>query len=210
LTYHQEERYFVEEAIGDERPRGHPMSEADEYILDAIKKWVWSGFYSPSDVNAMIDDILEPDADEAMLRAAVQPEFEKKITAEESWPVETDCDRLDAAFDDLNSRGVVALQNAGYTMTDGLEDVSQALGERGRTGVIGYCFYHGQDMERAVVGGGLMIAFGDLKDDKEKKGEVGRFIKEVLEQHGFSVEWNGNPEKRLSIPTIAWKRRRAT
>jgi hypothetical protein len=54
------------------------MSEADEYILNAIDNWVWSGFYSPDEADAMIDDILEDDADEAMLRAAVAPEFERK------------------------------------------------------------------------------------------------------------------------------------
>ena len=58
------------------------MSETDEYILNAIKNWVWSGFYSPDEVDSMIDDILEDDADEAMLRAAVALEFEKKAAAE--------------------------------------------------------------------------------------------------------------------------------
>lgn len=38
------------------------MNETDEYILNAIKNWVWSGFYSPHEVDAMIDDILEGEA----------------------------------------------------------------------------------------------------------------------------------------------------
>ena len=54
------------------------MSEADDYILNAIKTWVWSGFYSPSDVDQMIGDILEDGADEMSLRAAVRPEFARK------------------------------------------------------------------------------------------------------------------------------------
>lgn len=53
------------------------MSETDEYILNSIKNWVWSGFYSPDEVDAMIDDILEEDADVVMLRGAVGPEFDK-------------------------------------------------------------------------------------------------------------------------------------
>jgi len=35
------------------------MSNTNEYILNAIKNWVWSGFYSPDQVEALIDDILE-------------------------------------------------------------------------------------------------------------------------------------------------------
>ena len=185
------------------------MSETDEYILNAIKTWVWSGFYDPDEVDSMIDDILEDDADEAMLRAAVAPEFAKKTAAEASWPKTTDCDRLDQAFEKLNSRGIIALHNAGYTMSDGISDVSEELHERGRTGIKGYCFYHAQDLERAVAGEGLMIAFGDLDDDKRKKTEIGNLVKDVLQESGFTVEWNGDPETRLNLPQLDWKRRRA-
>jgi hypothetical protein len=183
------------------------MSETDEYILAAIRAWVWSGFYAPDKVDAMIDDLLEEGADEAMLRAAVRPEFDRKAAAEASWPNTTDCDRLDRAFEDLNARGVVALHNAGYTMSDGLDDVSQVLHERGRAGVNGYCFYHGQDVKRAVEGGGLMVAFGDFDGDKGGKAEVGRLVKEALQQSGLTVEWNGDPKTRLSMPDFDWKRR---
>jgi hypothetical protein len=42
------------------------MSETDAYILNAIREWFWCGFYSPTDVDEMINDILEDDADEAL------------------------------------------------------------------------------------------------------------------------------------------------
>jgi hypothetical protein len=183
------------------------MMGTNEYVLNAIKSWVWSGFYSPDEVDSMIDDILEEDADEAMLRKAVAPEFDKKAAAEASWPDTTDCDRLDEAFENLNSRGIIALHNAGYTMSDGASDVSEVLHQRGRKGIRGYCFYHGQDVERAVEGAGPMIAFGDLDDDKTRKVEIGRLVKQALQEAGFAVDWNGDPETRLSIPGINWKRR---
>ena len=185
------------------------MNETDEYILNAIKTWVWSGFYNPDEVDSMIDDILEDDADETMLRAAVAPEFDRKIAEEESWPDTTDCDRLDQAFSELNSRGIIALHNTGLTMSDGIDDVSEVLQDRGRTGIKGYCFYHGQAMERAVAGGGLMVAFGDLDADKLKKTEIGHLVKKVLEESGLAVEWNGNSETKLNLSEFDWKRRRA-
>lgn len=186
-----------------------PMNENTDYVFNAIKSWVWSGFYSPDEVDAMIDDILEDDADEAFLRAAVAPEFDRKTAAEASWPETTDCDRLDEAFDKLNSRGIVALHNAGYTMSDGFTEVAEVLHARGRKGIQGYCFYHGQDLERAVEGGGLMLAFGDLDDEKTKKTEIGRLVKGVLQESGLTVEWSGDPEARLNLPRLDWKRRRA-
>ncbi len=187
------------------------MNDATRYILDAIQSHVWSGFDSPADVDRLIDDLLEGDADEAFLRAAVGPEFARKQVAEATWPQTTDCDQLDAAFETLNAHGIIALQNAGYTMSDGLTEVGEALHRRGgREGVQGYCFYHGQDLERAVEGEGLMLAFGSLDDDKTHKLQVGLRVREMLEGCGFTVQWNGDSETRLNLPGLDWKRRGPT
>jgi hypothetical protein len=185
------------------------MTDTDNYILERIHIWVWSGFYSPAEVDERIDDILGEDADEAMLRAAVGPEFAKKTAAEASWPKTTDCDRLDQAFLELNRTGIIALHNAGMTMSDGVSDVAEVLHQNGSNFIQGYCFYHGQDVERAVNGQGLTIAFCDINEDKNKKAEIGYAIKSTLERHGLNVEWNGDSNVRLVLPTIDWKRRSA-
>ena len=145
-----------------------------------------------------------------MLRAAIAPEFERKAAAEKSWPEVTDCDRLDDAFEELNSSGIIALQDAGTTISDGISDVSEIWHRRGKKGVRGYCFYHGQDLERAIHGDGLTIAFGDMNDDQKEKAAIGVVVSEVLKRHGFEVEWNGDPETRLDLPTINWQRRLST
>lgn len=183
------------------------MTSTEEYILDAIKKAVWSGFSSPDDVQQLIDDILEDDADEAMLRSAVAPEFDRKAAEELTWPDVTDCDRLDRAFESLNENGVIALHNAGYTMSDGHGDVGEVLHERVPGSVRGYCFYHGQDVERAVDGGGLLIAFGDLRADPAAKLGIGNLVKQALEVEGLDVEWDHDSEKRINVK-LDWKRRR--
>jgi hypothetical protein len=196
---------------GDEPPsRAYyaPVSETDDYILRCIKTWVWSGFYGPDDIQEMLGDVLEPDADEAMLRAAVESELAAKATAEVTWPRVTDCDRLDAVFAELDQGGVMALQNAGYTMSDGRCDVGERLAERDRDQVKGYCFYHGQDLERAVTGGGLMLAFGNLDADVSGKQAIGNLVAATLRKAGFEVDWNGDAEKRIHLPRIDWKRRR--
>jgi len=158
-------------------------------------------------VQRVIDDLLEEGADEPLLRAAVQAEFEKKRAAETAWPAETDCDRLDEVFAELNANGIIAIQNAGYTMSDGHSEVGDKLRRRDRNNVKGYCFYHGQDLERAVNGGGLMLAFGDLKNTANGKSAIGMIVKSTIEKHGFVVQWNGESEKRIEVPDIDWKRR---
>lgn len=185
------------------------MNDSTRYLLDTIHSHVWSGFYSPADVDEAIEDLLEGEdgADEAVLRAAVGPEFARKRAAEATWPQTTDCDRLDAAFKALDAAGIIALQNAGYTLSDGLDDVAEVWHRRGRTGSSGYCFYHGQDLERAVAGHGVMLAFGSFGDNPDNKLQVGRSIQATMERHGLRVEWNGDAETRLNLPSLDWKRR---
>jgi hypothetical protein len=43
-----------------------------------IKKKVWSGFYSEEEVQEVISDLLEEDANENLLRKMLAPEFKKE------------------------------------------------------------------------------------------------------------------------------------
>jgi hypothetical protein len=183
------------------------MSEDEEYVRDSIRVWIWSGFYDEAEVELMMEDILEEGVDADEMQRYIAAEFAKKIAAEKSWPKETDCDRLDRVFAALEMSGICTLRNAGYTMSDGLSDIGEELDERGMKNFHGYCFYHGQDMERVVNGEGLLLAFGDLKDEAAGKTKVGREICAALEKAGFKAEWNGDPEHRIELPTIDWKRR---
>jgi len=183
------------------------MNENEQYIADLIKTWVWSGFYDQEEIQEMIDDILDGDVDEDMLRSLVKKEIALKQQEERTWPKITDCDKIDAVFEALNRGGVIALQNAGYTMSDGHDDVSQVLAELDHKSISGYCFYHGQDIEGVVAGGGLMLAFGDLANTPEGKTKVGKLICSALKANGLNYDWNENPEKRINITSITWQRR---
>ncbi len=184
-----------------------PMNESDKYILESIRVLVWSGFATWEDVQQMIDDLLEEDANEGMLRSAVDPEFDKKEAAEATWPEMTDCDRLTAAFAELEADGFAAIENAGMTMSDGLDDTLEVYQRLGKEQVHSYCFYHGQDMERAINGGGLMIAFGHFSSDTEAKMAAGKKVCQLLKKHGLRPAWEEDPEKRIYVPEFDWKRR---
>lgn len=182
------------------------MKSTTEYILDAIRKWVWSGFYTPEQVDMMIDDILEEDADEQMLRAAVAPEFANKKEAEKLWEEFTDCDRLDSLVESLERSKILFLQNAGYTMSDGHQEAFEILSDIPGHGFIGYCFYHGQDVERVLDSDELYIAFDHIDGDVPAKLKIGQVLKEELEKAGFAVNWDGSPNRRVEVQ-INWKRR---
>jgi hypothetical protein len=189
------------------------MSGTDEYVLEQMKYRVWSGFHSAGDVREMLDDALadsgdgdEP-CDEAMLRAAVNAELERKRQAEAGWPTPTDCDRLDAVFRALHQQGICALHNAGYTSSDGHGEVDEFVDGAPAGRYHGFCFYHGQDVQRAVDGLGLLVAFGDLDGDDEATLAVARTVAGALQAAGLAVEWNGSVKTRINLPSIDWRRR---
>ncbi|MBF9222044.1 DUF6891 domain-containing protein [Hymenobacter ruricola] len=186
------------------------MDEATKYLFDEVRNAVWSGFYTKEEVAEMLEEWVEDaegEPDEAALAAALQKEFADKKAAESTWPQVTDCDQLDQAFGGLWAQGIIALQNAGYTMSDGLDDVSEVRANSGAEGIRGYCFYHGQDLARAVSGQGLMLAFGSFDDEATHKIAVGETVRAAFQEVGLVVEWNGDPETRLRLPLLDWKRR---
>jgi hypothetical protein len=181
-------------------------------VAQEISGFVRSGFYGkPELMGIFCEELytpgeLHPEAVSAAIDTAIADWEAEKGT----WPAVTDCDRLDSAFAALNQRGVIALQNAGYTQSDGYDDFREAYGEHPNPkSVRGYCFYHGQDLQGAVHGKGLFLAFGpaDPKDETTGGTEVGNMVREELERVGLTVEWDGTFDKRIQLPEFVWQRR---
>lgn len=117
--------------------------------------------------------------------------------------------RLTAAFAALNAMGIVAIENAGYTQSDGWDDVNEIAtrlldsGKRPRAGV----FYHGQDRKRGKKGEGLFLTFGSYAEQNTDADSiaVGHIIVDVLKAHGFQPEWNGTLAARLHTGRFDWR-----
>ncbi|MDV3351843.1 hypothetical protein D0962_08975 [Leptolyngbyaceae cyanobacterium CCMR0082] len=180
--------------------------------VQEIAALVRSGFYRKNRLmDIFCEEMYAPgDLEPDEVSAAIDVEFETWEAEKQTWPEVTDCDRLDSAFAAINERGIIALQNAGYTQSDGYEDFLDAYENHpNKSSVLGYCFYHGQDLERAVYGGGLYFAFGpvDPTEEETKGPEIGNVIREELERVGLKVDWDGTFAKRLGVPKLEWQRR---
>jgi len=130
---------------------------------------------------------------------------------EQTWTERTVNDCIDAAFAALEDEGIVALQDAGYTMSDGWSDVHEARDEV--DGAWGAVFFHRQDVERGVEGGGLMLAFGAFADGDTHEAESLRLAAracEVLGAHGVDTQWSGSIKARVEIKPFEWRKRRWT
>ena len=177
-----------------------------------IASLVRSGFYGRERlIKIFTEEMYAPgELDTNDVVTEIDAQFAEHEKEKLTYPAITDCDRLDAAFTKMNERGLIAIQNAGYTQSDGYDDVSQIYSRHpAKESILGYCFYQGQDLERAIRGDGLYLAFGPVDPAKEQTVgiDVGHIVREELENAGLSVDWNGTFEKRLSIPKLNWQKR---
>jgi hypothetical protein len=197
------------------------MSDADDEREDLrfqVEVSVRSGIGSEETVldaiGLLVDDILgEPDEDlKSELEAYARELLEEMRRNESRWTERTTNDAIDAAFDDLNAAGIVALQDAGYTQSDGWADVNERAA-RLRPQPRGATFYHRQDLERGLAGEGLWLTFGAYDDGEEHDAAsvaVGREIFDVLVRHGVGARWNGTTTQRIQISPFEWRKRRFT
>jgi hypothetical protein len=181
-------------------------------VLEEISIAVRGGFDDRDRIiEVFSEERYEPgELDENELAAAVDRAIRQHENEKLGWPSVTDCDRLAVAFSRLNAKGIIAIHNAGYTQSDGYDDVRQMHDEHpDKDAVAGYCYYHGQDLKRAVQGRGLYLCFGPIDPENEQTEgpRIGAVIASELEINGFSVEWDGSFSKRIFIPTFDWKNR---
>jgi hypothetical protein len=144
------------------------------------------------------------------LRQAILEANTRRAEDMKQWPEVTDVDRLDRAFSAIARRGVIAMQDAGFTQSDGYDDFLSAYERHpNASAVVGYCFYTRQDLEGAIQGRGLYLAFGpsDPKDEATVGVEVGRVIAEEVHNAGLRVDWDGSFGRRIRIPAFDWKKR---
>jgi hypothetical protein len=147
----------------------------------------------------------------AKMKEYVTKLLEQHKKEQADFPEVTDCDRLDAAFVDLEQQGVLTAQNAGYTQSDGFDVISEKysrLTKKQQKASVGFVFFHQQDLERVLEGKKLLLAFGAGHGDSKQDVEAGKLIQKVLTAHGFKVKWNGKSDTRLEISKFIWQKRR--
>lgn len=191
-----------------------PLDDVIGDLREIIETEVAAGFLEEREVVESAVEMFEDEADPVQLRAAAtrltEVMFAAHARAQANWPAVTDCDRLDAAFAELESRGIVARQNFSCCQSCGASEIWDEVDEaEAEDRVIrGFTFYHQQDTEGAVQGGGLYLAYQSTSEDEGASEAVGREIVDVLRKHGLEPEWNGSVSKRIRVP-MDWKRRRA-
>ncbi len=191
--------------------------EEFQEINETMRPYVWNrivqGFHSRDDIADLSAEEFGndyPDVDtevveqvaEQLTRTLIQ--FRRNEQA--SWPETTDCDRLDAAFEELTQKGIVARQNFSCCGNCGSAEIWGEIHDEQDDGidVRGYAFYHMQDTDSAVEGYGLYLNYSAVEENEEAGLQIGREIVATLRRHLLSVEWNGNFNTRIHVG-LDWK-----
>jgi hypothetical protein len=197
-------------------PSQEQESRARQWLDSVVEIDCRSGIYDEANIIEAMDEIIGIELGEASpellaeYAARVRAGLEAQAREEATWTERTTNDRIDDAFADLDACGILTGQAVGNTMQDGTHRMVMRGEERGG-GLRGIAFYHRQDLENAVDGHGLHIAFGGWESDEDAAvEEVGREIVHVLGHQGVGVTWDGSATTRIQIDAFAWQRRRVT
>ena len=191
------------------------MTENEAFIYESIENQVRMGFLSLDEIKDNIldeieDNEFENEISEDWATQHIEAEWQSRLNETKTWKSPTDTERLIAAFDELCDQNIIALHNAGYTTSDGeyeVVDVEQKLRDNGIVSN-GYCFYHEQDLSRAIAkeDPSLYIAFQKVdNEDDDVTIAVGKKVVEVLKKHQFEVDWNESPTSKILIPNFKWE-----
>lgn len=64
-------------------------------------------------------------------------------------------------------------------------------------------FFHQQDTEAAVTGGGLYLSYGTF--DHTDPAVVGREVVTALHAVGATTVWNGRADTRILVSPLEWQ-----
>lgn len=189
------------------------MTENEKYLYDHFLISIKSGFESLEDIisdalEAVDNEGWEKEISEEWIRETFTHAYEKHEQKSKTWQRPTDTDKLHAAFDHLCRNRIVALHNAGYTQSDAIFDVQDVWQDLEDEGIkpIGYCYYHGQDLERVIETGELNIGFYGEKENNDKEAIIiGNKVVETLKAQGFEINWDGSASKRIAIDNFNWQ-----
>jgi len=145
-------------------------------------------------------------------------------TEKQSWPEETDCDRLDRVEAALRERGILLWQVSpccdtcsGAELPDRIDVINDRF-PGFREKVRGYSFFIEQNMPEMLAESteiSVYMAYGWFAPEDAEISEaeyekqalaIGREVCECLREQGFEADWDGDFSRKIGV-TLNWQRR---
>lgn len=207
--------------LGASMGQNHSLEEdASRQIVAGLA----AGFDSTDDIRRRVIDCIEGDYPDERGRVSetvsrlLADEIARRADEMRNWPQITDCDRLDAAFEELNRRGIMARHNWTCCSTCGQAEMPDEFmrldGQFEGVPIVGYTFYDFQDVDAAVDGEDIYLNYGSTERAENEAAytkqclRIAEIISETLRRHGLTVTWDGTYARKIGV-TVKWQRRSA-
>lgn len=186
--------------------------ELKDEALEHIDEEVKFGFDTREEIYERTLDLFydERDIDKEWIIQQINLVYSIQQEKSKQWPKPTDFDKLVNAFDELIRDKIICLHKAGNTKSEGRSDCLEVIDMLKEKGIMvtGYCFYHVQDLQRAISpdSGNLFLGFDSIEENDEAAVATGNKIEQVLKKHGFEINWPGTVTQRIEIANINWQK----
>lgn len=193
----------------------HPNPEAQ--IRQFIAERLAGGFLSPEEIAEAAleyDEEIDTAVSGPIVERLLPDLIREKLAAQATWPVVTDCDKLDAALNELTKAGIVCRQNFTCCQNCGFAEIGAEIEDEAARGIKprGLAFYHQQDTDGAAEGDGrhgLHLSFAAIAGDADHEPAALRIAHEIvatLASHGLTCDWDGTLGRRIAV-NLNWQRR---
>jgi hypothetical protein len=180
--------------------------ELMEEIKYEVTILVKSGFYSPFEINEIIEEqFIDENLNLNELDEIVKFEL---IKHEDNLQK---CNfmffnLLKKSFMDLNKIKIIGIHNAGFDFEEGVQDAMEIYTHlvNNKYDVEGFVFYSFCDIEDCIHDNELFLSFGDYKKNKDLALIIGEKIFKILKSNGLKVSWNHTVDERICIKPFNW------
>ncbi len=194
-------------------PRPAPQDDIGEAPTDPLQRVRYAatllaccgGLPPVGVVEVAMEEVESEDENtQKVARRLARQAADDRRAVEDHWPLDTDFDRLDAAFVALNHAGVAARHDWGLNHDDGLKLFDQEFKRRKHSDrYVAILFYHQGQTQQAALGRGLRLNFEALQGDAIT---IGHQILKALHDQGLPAYWPEDPFAPIDVP-IRWQRR---
>lgn len=186
--------------------------ELKDEVLEQLELDIKLGFENEEELFESIREMFyeEEDFEENWFRRVISEKYKKRQKESSTWARPNDFDKLAESFDQLIKQKIVCIHKAGYTKQDGEGDCMETIERLSELGIktIGFCYYHSQDLARAVDNEcrNLYLGFDSPTQDDNEAVKVAIKIVSVLKENTFDVNWNGTVNQRIEIRNLNWQK----
>ncbi|MFJ9696332.1 DUF6891 domain-containing protein [Kitasatospora sp. NPDC101183] len=172
-----------------------------------VRESLVGGYATRADLAELAEEYLVTEDRRPVSRAQAQALADRlwteRVAEQAAWRGETDPERLTRAFAALDAAGITARENFTCCRSCGQAEIGAEGGPDQR----GFVYFHTQCTDSAAAGRGLTLLYGGFDGSTETTAAVGREVVAALEAVGLATEWDGDPERAVTVTPLDWRRR---